>query len=812
MGGGSLCIVGIMVAVILCFNRASLLVWVSAISAFLIIVSMTSTLTSAAIVSLWIIFLILAVTLTCYPLRTALISKRVFFLYKKLKPSISTTEQAALIVGDIGWEGEIFSGMPNWDRYATLTLGQLSAEARHFLQDIVGPLCAMINDWEISQRDFKIPETIWQYLKKHHFFGLMIPKTYGGHAFSAFDYVQIITKISSVSTAVATVVTVPNSLGPAELLLHYGLDEQKDYYLPRLASGEEIPCFALTSPVAGSDASSIIDQGVIIQHTVAGQQQLAIKLNWSKRYITLSPIATLIGLAFKLYDPDHLLGDRDYIGITCALIPAKTPGVTSGRYHFPLHCAFPNGPIQGKDVLMSVDAIIGGVERRGQGWNMLMESLASGRGLSLPAMVRGSATRLFYATSAYARIREQFGQPIGRFGGVEEALAHIGGHIFLMEGLCAFTTSMVEQGIHSAVASGIAKYYTTEWSRHIVNAAMDVHGGKGICMGPKNYIAQSYIEMPISMTVEGANILMRSMVTFGQGILRCHPYLLKQIAAVDERDERKGIAKFDRALFAHMGFFLSNMVRTVILGLSHGKLTCTPGGVLKPYYRQLSRYSAAFSFISDVMIVVLGKRFKQEEKLSARLADTLSYLYIASAVMKYYESFEKQILQEEALCFVRWACDHVFYHCQESLHALLRNMPKPGLGRCLYRMIFPWGKWQVRPSDDIGEQIADASLNPTHIREYLSQSAYIEPNSAHTIGELSIAFKHIIAAQALEKKVYRAARAQLIKTAPFEDMIIAAAEAHILTEDEKQQVLKAYQWRMSVIHVDDFSLEDLVSL
>lgn len=795
------------VAIILAFNRASIIVSSIAVAILLVLVSVFSHASAATLIILWIIWAILASIFNIRPVRRHLFSARLIKIYRTLMPPMSITEREALAAGTVGWEGEMFSGMPDWNKLRKIPKAKLTEAEQAFLDGPVEELCAMINNWNINQRTFEVPEEIWVHLRKHGFFGLIIPKEYGGKAFSALGHAQVIAKVASVSVAVATVVSVPNSLGPAELLLHYGTEEQKNYYLPRLASGEDIPCFALTSPVAGSDASSIVDYGVVCRETIDGKDTLGIRLNWNKRYITLSPVATIIGLAFKMYDPEHLLGDKENIGITCALIPASTSGVVTGRRHFPLCCAFPNGPTQGKDVFVPFDSIIGGPKMAGHGWRMLMESLAAGRSISLPSMAVGGSKRMIFAAGAYARIREQFNIYIGAFGGVQEALGRIGAHTFLMDATRLFTIAALDRGEQPAVASAISKCHVTNMSRSVVNDAMDIHGGKGICMGPNNYLAQTYIESPISITVEGANILTRSMIIFGQGAIRCHPYFLKEMQAVQDEDQRAGLIKFDRALFSHVGFIISNQVRAFFLALTCGRLACAPKGELKRYYQELSRYCAAFALVADVAMLTMGGTLKRKEKLSARLGDLLSLLYMGSASIKYYELLE----EKEGLPFVRWVCEEILYRLQTQLNGFLTNMPNRWLSWILRLIVFPLGRRAKPPSDDLSSEVAKYLLYPSRIRARLSNHAYVSDTANNPIGSIASVLEKVIAVEPLEKKLHQAIKQHVIKGKNYEEKVANGVTANVITASEGKQLLDAFNARMSIINVDDFAPEELVS-
>jgi acyl-CoA dehydrogenase len=665
----------------------------------------------------------------------------------------------------------------------------------------------MINNWDIVHNRFNIPAEMWQFLKENGFFGIIIPKNYGGKQFSALAHSEIIAKISARSITVATIVAVPNSLGPAELLLEYGTDEQKNYYLPRLASGEEIPCFGLTGPEAGSDASAMPDYGIVCKGQFNGQEVTGIRLNWNKRYITLAPVATLLGLAFKLYDPDHLIGEQVNLGITCALVPVNLPGITIGRRHYPANSAFPNGPTQGKDVFIPIDWIIGGAKNAGHGWHMLIERLSIGRGISLPSIVGGNAKLALFTTGAYSRIRKQFNLPIGRFEGVEEFIARIAGNVYITEAIRTFVVAAIDRGEQPAVPSAISKCHATEISRKVVNDAMDVHGGKGICMGPRNYIAQGYMECPIGITVEGANILTRNMIIFGQGAIRCHPYVLAELMAANNPDDKQALKKFDQAIFSHAGLFLSNLVRTKWLGFTSARFISAPTqGVTKRFYQKLSRYSAAFALCADVAMMVLGGDLKRRERLSARLGDLLSYLYLISAVLKRYED---QGRPEEDLPLVKWACLTLLFEIERTFASFLQNFPVRWMANLLSVAIFPWGKRQLNSHDKLAHQVASLFMNPTESRQRLCSGLYLKPDPQNPAGLMEVALQQIIASEEYEKRMHKAEQDKLISGYTFDEKLKSAIAAGILSETEAKIVKQAHDARIEIITVDDFAKKDL---
>ncbi len=778
-------------AIILIYQRSSLIVYSIGITVLMLILSILIPINSVFLWIIWICWGLFAIIFNT-PLRRWLISNIIIVILARHIPKFSPTEQAVLAAGNIGWEAELFSGMPDLEKLLRMPWVQLNPREQEFLEGPVAQLCSVIDAWWINTHQ-QVPDKVWQHLKNHGYFGLVIPEQYGGKGFSAFAHAQIIMKLASVSTAVATIASVPNSLGPGELLLHYGTEEQKNYYLPRLASGEEIPCFALTSPVAGSDASSIIDSGVVCHFQKDGTKVLGIRLNWDKRYITLAPVATLLGLAFQLYDPEHLLGEQENLGITCALIPVTTPGVRTGRHHNPLNCPFPNGPTQGENVLIELDNIIGGINQGGKGWQMLMERLAAGRSISLPSIAAGSIKVASVSSGAYARIRRQFNTYIGDFGGIQTLLAAILGNAYIAESLRLFSITQVDQGVHSATAAAISKYHTTELGRKVILAAMDVHGGKAICLGPHNYLAQLHIESPIAITVEGANILTRSLIIFGQGALRCHPFLLREINAARQADRKS----FDQAFFGHLGYLLSNQVRAFILGLTNAALVISPKSINRHYYRKLSQLSAALGVIVDILLASTGSALKRQEQISARLGDLLSDLYMMSAVLKHH-----QALQEPAALspLVIWSCQEILAHFQEQSHDLILNMPNRFAAWWLRISVFPLGIRQRRPTDRLTRQVAKLLLEPGLVREHLAAGAYF----AGSLRDIENILSQVIAVEPLLQKINHAKHQQEIKGHNLQELIIDAVAKQIITKSEAEQVQAAETLRMAIIKVDDF--------
>ncbi|MGD8356807.1 MAG: acyl-CoA dehydrogenase [Lysobacterales bacterium] len=738
------------------------------------------------------------------PLRRLLISDRLFSVYRKALPALSSTEREALEAGGVWWEAELFSGRPRWRNLLKMPAPAISEREQSFLDGPVEELCRMANDWEICDKHRRLPDKLWDFIREHRMFGMIIPQEYGGLGFSAQAHSAIVMKLASRNLTTAITVMVPNSLGPAELLLHYGTEEQKQHYLPRLAKGEEVPCFALTSEIAGSDAAAMTDTGVVCKGRHEGREVLGFRLNWNKRYITLAPVATVVGLAFRALDPDGLLGDRKDLGITCALIPASTPGVETGKRHMPVGAVFMNGPTRGKDVFIPMEWIIGGQERIGQGWRMLMQSLAAGRAISLPAVGVAGGKMAAMMSGAYARIRKQFDIPIGFFEGVEEPLARIGGRTYRMDAARRLTLVALDRGERPSVLSAILKYQLTEGNRECLNDAMDIHGGKGIITGPRNYLAHDYQALPISITVEGANILTRSMIIFGQGAIRAHPWLLKEMAAV--RDPRPEARKaFDKALFGHVGHFLSNLVRSLMLGISAGLATRSPvSGPTARYYRQITRMSAAFAFTADLVLVMLGGKFKFREKLSGRLADVLIHLYLATTVLKRFEDEDRP---QEDLPLVTWALDDSLHTIQQQLLGVLANFPVPGVGRLGRWIMFPLGLSYRPPADATGKAVARLLLSESDSRERLVEGVYIS-DQEDASGQVHTAFHLAITATRAENAI-RNALNEAVTFDNYERLVQKAVESGVITEEQATTVRLSQQASQAVIEVDEFTRAEI---
>ncbi len=742
------------------------------------------------------------------PLRKALITRPFMKAYRRLLPSMSQTEREALEAGTVWWDGELFTGAPKWSKLLAARPPQLTAEEQAFLEGPCEELCRMLDDWNIVHERGDLPPHVWEYLKTRGFFAMIIPKRYGGLEFSAYAHSCVLAKIASRSATASSTVAVPNSLGPAELLNHYGTEEQKDHYLPRLARGEEIPCFALTGPRVGSDAAAIPDTGVVCRGEWQGKQIVGIRLNFSKRYITLAPIATVIGLAFRLFDPQGLLGERTDIGITCALIPRDTPGITIGRRHFPVNIPFQNGPVEGQDVFVPVDCIIGGPRLAGAGWRMLVEQLSVGRCISLPSNATGAAKAAVWASGAYSRIRRQFNMPVGRFEGVQAVLARMVGLTYTMDAARSVTAGAIDGGEKPSVPSAMLKYHVTEMGRQVANDAMDVHGGKGICLGPKNYLARVYEAVPITITVEGANLLTRSLIIFGQGAVRCHPFVLREMNAARNPDRARGVDEFDRALFGHIGFTISNAVRSLIMALTHARFTRSPvNGPTARYYQHIVRFSASFALMVDVAMLTLGGYLKKKESLSARLGDVLSDMYLASMVLKHHENQGRPAAD---LPVVEWACRNLLYHAQEQLHGFLRNFPNRPLAGLMRALVFPRGRHYSAPSDRLGRQVAELLTQPSDSRERLCRHIYRSLEPGNPLGLLQEALQLAERMEPIEKRI----RVEGVKTGrvtalDLPGQIGQALAAGIVSDEEAAQLREYDQKVMNLIHVDDFAPHEL---
>lgn len=760
-----------------------------------------------------ILTLVLFVFVSWSRLRRYVLSRPLMGWFQRQLPSLSADEQVVLQTGGLWWERELFTGRPDWSKLSSLPYQSLTTVEQAFLDNEVNTLCALLDDWEIVHTYHDLPPAVWDYIKSHGFLALGIDPAYGGLGFSSVAQSAIIARIASRSYSAAITIMVPNSVGPAELIAHYGTPAQQAYYLPRLARGEEIPCFALTGPTAGSDASRMTDRGEVCYGDYQGDTCLGVRLNWDKRYITLAPITTLIGLAFKLYDPNHLLGEQAALGITLAVVPAHLPGVERGQRHSPLTMAFMNGPIRGRDVFIPLDCLIGGVKRCGQGWQMMMACLAVGRGISLPAVASATSQLACRMTGAYAALREQFQRPIGEFEGVQQVLGRMGGLTLLINAGRHFTAQAVASHTRPAVASAIAKYHLTEMNRVIVSDAMDIHAGRAVQCGPANYLAHLHISMPTNITVEGANILTRSLIIFGQGVMRCHPYLAKEMMACRlNQHEKNGkyLDRFDRYLWRHVGGSLRLAVRVLVDGLTGGhwiRVTLTP--VLIPYrawIKQLTRMSQALVVLSDLTLACTGKRFKQREALSGRLGDMLSHLYLASAVLyrQVYRPPPDEATRVAEHPMVVWALTYCLAACQQALDGFFDNVDCRMI-RFFQRWVFPYGRCYRPPTDQLQEELARLLQTNNPARDRLTQDCYIGDDPHDVTGRVETAWSQLIRCQPLLEKIQRAVECgELSHTLTMAERLRCALDQRIVTQTEYQVLQNMMEARWAALQVDAF--------
>ncbi|WP_292972612.1 acyl-CoA dehydrogenase FadE [Pantoea sp. UBA4549] len=762
-----------------------------------------------ALTGLWTGWLLLPLALILLPfnlpsLRQRLFSKPALQGFRKVMPPMSRTEQEAIDAGTTWWEGDLFQGKPDWQKLHNYPRPQLTAEEQAFLDGPVEEACRMANDFAITHELADLPPELWAYLKQHRFFAMIIKKEYGGLEFSAYAQARVLQKLAGVSGILAITVGVPNSLGPGELLQHYGTEEQKDHYLPRLARGDEIPCFALTSPEAGSDAGAIPDTGVVCMGEWQGQQVLGMRLTWNKRYITLAPVATVLGLAFKLSDPDGLLGDNPEPGITCALIPTHTPGVEIGNRHFPLNVPFQNGPTRGNNIFVPIDYIIGGPAMAGQGWRMLVECLSVGRGITLPSNSTGSLKSVALATGAYAHIRRQFKVAIGKMEGIEEPLARIAGNAYVMDAAATLITTGIMQGEKPAVLSAIVKYHCTHRGQRAIIDAMDIAGGKGIMLGDNNFLARAYQGAPIAITVEGANILTRSMIIFGQGAIRCHPWVLKEMDAAAKND----LSRFDHALFSHIGHVGSSAVRSLWLGLTNGRTSAAPTrDATRHYYQQLNRLSANLALLSDISMAVLGGSLKRRERISARLGDVLSQMYLASATLKRYDEEGRH---EADLPLVHWGVQDALHQAEVAMDDLLRNFPNRLTAGALRLAIFAGGKRCLPPSDKLDHKLARLLQLPSATRSRLGRGQYLTPAEHNPAGQLEQALQDVMAAEVIHDRLCQQQKKHLSFTR-LDALAQRALKEGLIDESEAQVLIRAEASRLKAINVDEFVPEALAA-
>ncbi|WP_373323829.1 acyl-CoA dehydrogenase [Pandoraea communis] len=793
----------------LLFYRAHAWQWLIATALWVGVGAAAALTGTVATVVLAIVFVLPALILSIGPWRRASVTAPMLAKFRTIMPEMSETEKDAIEAGTVWWDADLFSGRPDWQKFMALPAPTLSAEEQAFMAHEVEHLCDLSNDWESTQVWQDLPPKAWQYAKDAGFLGMIIPKRYGGLEFSAYAHSQVVMKLASRCSAAAVSVMVPNSLGPAELLLHYGTEAQKNYYLPRLAKGEEIPCFALTSPYAGSDAAAIPDVGVVCRSVHDGRETLGFRVTWNKRYITLGPIATVLGLAFRALDPDHLLGNDDEPGITCALIPTNHPGVVIGRRHWPLNAVFQNGPNSGKDVFIPLDWVIGGQAQVGKGWRMLMECLAAGRAISLPSSNVGYSKIAVRATGAYAAVRRQFRTPIGKFEGVQEALARMAGNLYAMDAARRMAALAVDLGEKPSVISAIAKYHVTERARKVVNDGMDVVAGKGICMGPNNFLARAYQQIPVSITVEGANIMTRCLMIFGQGAIRCHPYVLKELAAAQTADHATATRAFDDALFGHLTFVTSNIARGALHGITHARFSAVPSSAapeLHPYYRAANRMSTLLAIASDVSMAVLGGSLKRRESITGRLGDILSQLFLLTATLK---RFEDEGRPEADLPLVHWAAQDALWQAREAFEGVLANYPSGVVAWWMRWKLAPLGLPYAKPSDALAAQVAELMQTPGDARERLIAGSYSPRVEIDGLAYGEIVFQMTPQVTTIEQRLRVAIKEGRLSAMPqslpeFTAWVDHAATLQLVSDDERRVLTQYADYAARAVAVDDF--------
>jgi acyl-CoA dehydrogenase len=735
-------------------------------------------------------------------------------------PKLSDTEREALNSGSVDWDGELFSGQPDWNKLMDYQPAHLTSEEQAFLDGPVEELCGMLDDWQITHEDYDLPEKVWQFIREKGFFGLVIPKEDGGMGFSATAHSEIVMKISTRSVSAAVTVMVPNSLGPGELLMHYGTDDQKQHYLPRLAGGQEIPCFALTSPVAGSDAGAIPDKGIVCKGQWNGKEVLGLKVTWNKRYITLAPVATLIGLAIKVYDPEHMLGDQDEIGVTCVLVPRDTEGVHAGARHLPMNTVFMNGPTWGEEVFIPMEQVIGGQDMLGKGWKMLLECLSIGRSISLPALGTGAGKLASLATGSYAYTREQFGRSISQFEGVQEALEPVAGYTYMMDAARLLTSGMLDRGVRPSVPSAVLKYRNTDLMREVINNAMDIVAGRGVITGPRNFLARAYQAVPIGITVEGANILTRSLMVFGQGAIRCHPFIVEEIEAAGMEDPDRAAKKFDGIFYRHLAHTTRNALRAFVLGLTRGWLEGVPRqGDIQKYYRQLARFSAAFALMTDVTLLSVGGGLKARQRLSGRMADCLVHLYYATAVIK---QWHEEGYPDDQRDLVEWSLETCLRDLQGAMRDAIINFPVPALRWPLRLLVFPLGATGLNgPSDKLGARVAATIVEDTPVRQRISRGTFINPDPQDPLGRVLNAYKLANETADSRNRLHEALRNRdedelggidLLMGHQRKELVDWACAQGVLKADECPKLEEALTALYDVIRVDAFDADGLKEL
>jgi acyl-CoA dehydrogenase len=750
----------------------------------------------------WWLFIIAAIVASIPTIRRMFLIKPLFKALRRKLPPISKAEHEALDAGTVWWERELFSGSPDWKKLHALPVPSLTTEEQLFLDTSVDSLCRMLDDHKIVSDLHDLPPEVWQFIKENKFWGMIIPKEYGGLGFSAIAHSQVIAKIASRSITAAVTVMVPNSLGPAELLLRYGTEEQKNHYLPRLAAGIEIPCFALTGPEAGSDAASMPDTGIVCRGQFMGKEVTGLRLNWNKRYITLGPVSTLLGLAFRVSDPEHILGSNPEPGITLALIPTSSPGISIGRRHDPLGVPFQNGPNRGKDVFIPLEWVIGGPAGIGHGWQMIMECLAAGRSVSMPALCAGVGKFVGRSVGAYARIRRQFHIAIGRFEGIEEVLARITGSLYVMESVRRMTCSGLDLGERPSVISAIIKYFATEQMRKVVMDGMDVVGGSGICLGPRNLLGRIYQASPIGITVEGANILTRSMIIFSQGAIRCHPYIIKEMEAMMNPDPAQSLAEFDQLLRLHGTFVFRNAVRAFLFGITGSFLARAPRTSVRRYYQHTTRMAAAFALAADLSLITLGGSLKRRERISARMADILVHLYLISALLKHFHA-NGSLPEEQPL--LRWGCEESLHAIQQNYLELCDNLSSRPAGWLLRWLAFPLGRTFRKPNDRLSHHLAGMLLERSSIRDRLTSGLFISNDASDPLNRLENALKRVLIAEPAEQKLRDASRNRQLPELSEDELLEMGVRRGIITAQEAENIFEATAARKDAIQVDDFA-------
>jgi alkylation response protein AidB-like acyl-CoA dehydrogenase len=786
------------------FSRLAPLAWVLLVGIVLLGETVLGGMPTWLFILCWALYAIIAIFAVIKPLRMVAFTLPFLSRFRKVLPAMSNTEREALEAGDVWWEGDLFAGRPNWTKLHAIPKPSLTQDEQDFINNETETLCSLLDDWKIMNEDRDLSKAAWDYLKQQGFFGLVIDKSYGGKGFSAYAHSTVVTKIASRSMSAAVTAMVPNSLGPGELLAHYGTEEQKDYYLPRLARGEDVPCFALTSLDAGSDAGAMRDSGVVTKGMHEGKEVVGIRLSWSKRYITLAPVATVLGMAFKLTDPDHLLGENENIGITLALLPTSHPGVKVGDRHFPMGLAFMNGPTEGEDVFIPLDWVVGGKDMVGKGWRMLMECLSIGRAISLPALGAAAGRLAYYGTGIYAHLRKQFKIPLGQFEGVQAGMACIAGNTYFLEASRRMTAGAVDLKFKPSVVSAIQKYHATELARTMTDAAMDIHAGRAVQFGPRNYIGQAYVGLPISITVEGANILTRNLIIFGQGAIRCHPYVLKEMQAANDTNKRRGLRAFDKELLSHIGYTSSNIVRAITFGFTRAKFVKAPNNSpLGYYYKQLTRMSTALALCSDFAMLILGGQLKRKERLSARLGDVLSYLYLSSTVLKYYAD---QASPAEDLPYVKWCLETGLFKMQTAFDKFLLNFPNQFVAGVLRSLIFPFGKPYHGPSDKLETQIVQTMMQqPSVLRARLTANIYVPDDETDCLGRMEAAFKAAYETEDLEARIKQAISNKNMTFCPdMTKQVVLALEVGIINANEADKLLHAQALIRDAMEVDTF--------